>query len=376
MNRRSFLIDSSRATLASGLSLRLLSATGQAAPRGESPGSTSPEALGSVLPGTAPLNLQGDLAEQMVNGIRTFLLRRTEEAAQERERLWQRDYQSVEAYKRSVAPNRERFRQIIGAVDSRVGVQSPEFMAPQMTSAQIAQGSGYKVYAVKWPVLGPVVADYGGLDAEGLLLQPDGKAVARLVAIPDADWTPEALAGLAPGVPREGQFARRLVENGCQVMVPMLINREDTYSGIPGIAMTNEPHREWIYRMAYEVGRHVIGFEVQKVLAAVDWFANENAASPLPIGVMGYGEGGLLALYCGALDERIAATIVSGYFQRREELWAEPIYRDVWGLVREFGDAELASLVAPRALIIEASRGPGRLYRSENTVTVTDTGAD
>ena len=34
------------------------------------------------------------------------------------------------------------------------------------------------------------------------------------------------------------------------------------------------------------------------------------------------------------------------------------MYRDVWGLLHEFGDAEIASLIAPRALIVEASRGP------------------
>lgn len=49
---------------------------------------------------------------------------------------------------------------------------------------------------------------------------------------------------------------------------------------------------------------------------------------------------------------------MSGYFQGRAELWREPIYRDLWGLLREFGDAELASLIAPRGLVVEASRGP------------------
>ena len=73
---------------------------------------------------------------------------------------------------------------------------------------------------------------------------------------------------------------------------------------------------------------------------------------------MGYGEGGLLALYSAAIDTRIDATVVSGYFQAREGVWKEPIYRDVWGLVREFGDAELAGMIAPRALIVEASQGP------------------
>ena len=358
MNRRVFLIDSS--TVALGLSSRHLEATGKEEQRRneEEQGSTSQTISGGVLPGTNPLTVEGDLAAQMVDGIHQYLLRRTEDAAGERGRLWQRDYQSAEDYHHSVAPNRDRFRQIIGAVDARVGALAPELMGTMVTSAQVAQGSGYKVYAVSFPVLDRVVPDFGGLSAEGLLLQPEGNPVARVVAIPDADWTPEMLVGLAPGVPPAAQFARRLAENGCQVLIPVIINRTDTFAGIPGIGMTNEPNREWVYRMAFEVGRHIIGFEVQKVLAAIDGFASERGSPPVPIGVMGYGEGGLLALYCGAIDSRIDATLVSGYFQQREGLWQEPIYRDVWGLVREFGDAELASLIAPRALIIEASRGP------------------
>ena len=69
-----------------------------------------------------------------------------------------------------------------------------------------------------------------------------------------------------------------LAENGCQVLVPVLIDRADTWSGVPAIRMTNQPHREWIYRMAFEAGRHIIGYEVQKVLAAVDWFTRETVS--------------------------------------------------------------------------------------------------
>ncbi|HTX53386.1 MAG TPA: hypothetical protein VMD08_08245, partial [Candidatus Baltobacteraceae bacterium] len=141
-------------------------------------------------------------------------------------------------------------------------------------------------------------------------------------------------------------------------VVPVLIDRRDTWSGIAGIKMTNQPHREWIYRMAYEAGRHIIGYEVQKILAAVDWFAAENARRSVPIGVAGYGEGGLLALYSAALDTRIGGALVSGYVQSRQEVWKEPIYRDLWGLLREFGDAEIARLVAPRSLVVEAARMP------------------
>ena len=207
----------------------------------------------------------------------------------------------------------------------------------------------YTVSRVRWQV-------FDGVEGEGLLLEPrDGAWTTQVVAIPDADWTPEMIAGVTNDLPLTAQYAKRLVRAGCRVVVPLLINRDDTYSGNPTLgAMTNQPHREFIYRMAYQLGRHIIGYEVQKVLSLVDWMSHAD----VPIGVIGYGEGGLIALYSAAADTRIQATAVSGYFQSRQEVWREPIYRNVWGLLHEFGDAEIASLIAPRPLIIEASRGP------------------
>jgi dienelactone hydrolase len=306
---------------------------------------------GTILPGTKALTVDGDPAANMVDAIHAFLLRETAASVGRREQLWHRDYRSPETFERSISPNRERFRTIIGAVDARVAVTGLQLEATTATSAEIARGRNYHVYAVRWPV-------FDDVEAVGLLLQPDGAPRARIVAIPDAGWSPEMAVGLAPGVDAAAQFARSLAANGCQVLVPVLIDRNDTWSGIPGLKMTNQTHREWIYRMAYEAGRHVIGYEVQKVLAGIDWFESENSTHSVPIGVAGYGEGGLLALYAASLDPRIQATLVSGYFQSREEVWKEPIYRDIWGLLSEFGDAELAGMIAPRALIVEASRSP------------------
>src|SRR5579863_1439223 len=302
-----------------------------------------------LLGHTAPLELGGDLAAQMVEGIHRYLDRATSTASESRDKLWKRDYRSAERYSQSVATNRDHLRTIIGAVDPRLPATVIHVEATTPEAPVIGTGSGYKIYAVRWPV-------FEGVDGEGVLLEPERRPVARIVAIPDADWTPEMLAGMAPGVDVNSQYARRLAENGCQVLVPVLIDRANTWSGIPGIRMTNQPHREWIYRMAYEVGRHIVGYEVQKVLAAVDWFTKRNQERSVPIGVAGYGEGGLIALYSAALDSRVEATLVSGYFQVRTGLWKEPIYRDLWGLLREFGDAELASLIAPRALVVEAAR--------------------
>jgi dienelactone hydrolase len=348
MNRRGFLKHSAAASLGVGFGMKSFGDSLLENPEAQGPAE-------SVLPNTSPLTMQGDIAAQMVDAIHQFLLLKTLTQAARRTQLWNRDYGSREQYERSLASNREHLRRIIGAVDERTKPALLELAEP--FPMRSTQSGDYRIYSVRWSVLPPPTADSVGLTAEGLLLDPTKPALARVVALPDADWTPETLVGLTPGVPSQAQFARRLVENGCQVIVPLLINRDDTFSGIPGVAMTNMPHREWIYRMAFEVGRHIIGYEVQKVLSAVDWFEKENTERSVPIGVIGYGEGGLLALYSAAIDTRIDATLVSGYFQPRE-VWKEPIYRDVWGLGLEFGDAELASLVAPRTLIVEACQSP------------------
>ena len=308
------------------------------------------ETFAQSVPGTQPLTLQGDLAERMVADLDQFVSREIDSSIGQRKALWKPDYSSRPAYGASVAANRERFRKIIGAVDERLPYDAPILEATIDHPALVATGAGYKVYAVRWPAL-------RGVDGEGLLLEPTSEPVARVVALPDADVTPEMLVGLAPGVPLAGQFARRLAESGCLVLVPTLIDRGDTLSRSPTLDIaTKQTHREFIYRMAFEMGRHLIGYEVQKVLAAVDWFARSKPAKPIV--VAGHAEGGLLALYSAAADTRIDATLVSGYFESRQELWREPLYRNVWGLLSEFGDAELAALVAPRALIVEAAAGP------------------
>jgi hypothetical protein len=177
------------------------------------------------LPGTGPLKMEGDLAAQMVAGMDRFLMRETGASAGRRADHWQRDFSSPEAYVRSVEPNRARFQKIIGAVDAREPAEmarvekilpltpSTHPVAPMRSRPlpSLPQGErgrkGYTVHAVRWSVL-------KGVEGEGLLLLPEGEAVADVVALGDCDWTPEMLAGLAPGVPEGAQFARRLTEQG------------------------------------------------------------------------------------------------------------------------------------------------------------------
>ncbi|MDA1229185.1 MAG: hypothetical protein O2856_00295 [Planctomycetota bacterium] len=297
------------------------------------------EAGGRVLPGTELLTMESDIASQLVDGVDRFLLRELESSVGRRKEHWQRDFSSHAAYLQSVAKNRSSFAHQLGVRDSRVAETEPRLLSTLHRSSLVGRGDHYEIHAVRW-------AAFGDVEARGLLLEPkDVPILAQVVAIPDCGVLPEQLVGLMPGVPAEAQYARRLAENGCRVLVPLLVNRQERFPQLS--------HREWLYRSAFELGRGLVAYEVQEVLAAVDWFSR-NDGKDAPIGVFGWGEGGLISLYAGALDVRINATGVSGYFDSRQNIWNEPIDRNVFGLLEQFGDAELASLIAPRALIVEA----------------------
>lgn len=310
-----------------------------------------------VLPGTKRLKLNRPVADFMVDGINRFCLRELSTSPQRRNAFWVRNFDSAKAYNASIADNRDRFRSCIGAVDpretSRRGDRHGfEFLDTVEQSSVVARSGDVTAHLVRWRVL-------DGVTAEGLLLVPR-TIRAAVIAIPDADWTPETFCGISGRLPVRVQLARHLASAGCLVAVPMLIGRSDRLSGSPHVQFTNQPHREFIYRQAFEMGRHVIGYEVQKVLAAVDLFEQwqRRRDQSWPVGVVGVGEGALLAFYASALDTRISSTLVCGYFQPRESLWREPIYRNVWALLTEFGDAEIAGMVAPRKLVIEACSVP------------------
>ena len=296
----------------------------------------------AALPGTRPLTVDGDLSAQMVAGISRFLDRQIESAVQQRPKQ-QLDPPLV----------RKQLRKAVGAVDPLLPFEGLQFISNTTRDSLRYRDAHMEVHAVRWPV-------FKNVHGEGLLITPTGSIRARVVAIPDADQHPEQIAGIAPGIKPESQFGRRLAAAGCQVVIPALINRSDEFSGSDRVAYTNQTHREWIYRQAFEMGRHVIGYEIRKIEAVLNWFEIENAKSPdpLPIGLIGYHEGGLLALHTAALNPRVQSTLVSGYFNDRKQVWKEPIYRNIFGQLNQLGDAELSALISPRSLVIEHATIP------------------
>jgi hypothetical protein len=327
------------------------------------PAFAQPDPTLEHMAGTEALVMDEPLDVVMVRGINYFAERELADSPNRRAAKWNRDYSSPEAYQKSIEPNRQRLREIIGAVDER------EFSIPSvridLDEDRSVYNAKFTIDSVRWNVL-------PGVTAEGVLIRPRGFIAATLIVIPDPDSDPASLLGLAEGTAPADRIAERFAASQCQVLVPTLLNRSDEFSGHVDVRFTNQPHREFIYRMAFEMGRHVIGYEVQKILAAVDWIETGKQSRNLalsrkpedwkqwdsPVLVAGVGEGGLIALCATAVDPRIDGAMVSGYFQQREDVWREPIYRNVWNQLTEFGDAEIASLIAPRPVVIEACAVP------------------
>ncbi|MCW5557098.1 MAG: hypothetical protein KIT22_04575, partial [Verrucomicrobiae bacterium] len=341
------------------------------------------------LPGTQPLTGTNDFAAAMVDGLSRYLDRATAASVTNRQSWWRFDTSSGEAFLRSMLltaeTNRARLREILGVVDARTP-PNLRFTAPLGTNAnahpgEVGQGPGYRIFAVEWDV-------FRGVRGEGLLLVPEGVPKADVIAVPDCDWTPEQAVGLAPGVPAAQQFPRRFAEAGCRVLVPALVDRGSRFAGNPGVRSVKHSQRETLWRAAYQMGRHPLGYEIQTILAAADWLSQTRAAgheawdgkltfdtlkqlqnpgsNRQELGIVGYGEGGLLAFYAGAVDPRFLAVGVSGAFgltPRNAEL---PIYRNVWSLLDRFGDAEVTALILPRALVIEHGRYPEVVHTDEN----------
>ena len=289
------------------------------------------------LPGTEFLRASGDLSITMIEGVDRFL-----------------DVEIAAELKDRRGGTREELARILGLPRD----QNPEdnsFRFAGRRWGPIGNGKNYTVNEVSWTT-------FGNTEALGLLFEPSESApLVDVIALPDADQDPEELGAMEPysETQQTHPFAAQMAMAGCRVLVPVLIKREEHHA---------MPMREWLHRPAWELGRTLAGYEVLKVLAAVDCFRREEPSRSgnsisRKIAVVGWGEGGRLALYAAALDERLDGALVSGYFGPRARVWDEPADRSVFGLLRGHSDAEIARLIAPRPLVIETGHFPEYGFR-------------
>ena len=268
------------------------------------------------LAGTERLDMPGDIASTLVDGCDRFLLRKIDESVAARVGPLRRDCAS-------------RLASLIGAGDARCCLRTTWSSSarrdfPRLTTGA---GAGFCVFAVRWPA-------FGDVHGEGLLLLPGTSTMwPTWWPFPTPITRPRCLPAWSPACRPESQFARRLAESGCRVLVPVLVEPCKTQVSQHSPTASSSTARH------IELGRHLIGYEVQKVLAGPPRSIG-NATRMIALGLRRVA----LRVMAGARAAcspsmprrwipRIDAACVSGYFDSRQNVWQEPLDRNVFGLL-------------------------------------------
>ena len=152
-----------------------------------------------------------------------------------------------------------------------------------------------------------------------------------------------------------------LLRHNIAVAIPLLVQRVDDCPLCKQLGRAGGPkdERRILEELGFIVGRTMTGMDVQQVLAIRDFLTSQVSLQRRQVELLGTGEGGMTALYSAAVDPDISGVGVINYFDRRENAWEEPVDRMLYGQLNEFGDAEVAALVASRPLdVIYTPAGP------------------
>ena len=313
----------------------------------EEPAGTPPRISdGKPLEGTQPLTWEGDLPARMVDDLHRFADRETAASIERRARHWKRNYSNLQDYQLSISPNRERLAKYLG-----VPFNSTRDMGPRTypTLVSVAGSSNGSVQDPTKSAAGAPVQwrARDGRTAYGRYFPSRGgqqRGIAIVVVDPHLQPQPE----------QQIYLPLQLAQVGYNVFVTTVVDRNTQLSvvaaGDNNARHTGLSHREFVHRQAFEMGRTVLGYEVCNVLGLVDM--QQHGAN-----VFGFGVGGDVALYAGALDTRIHTVGVCASFGSKQELWRRPLDYDIWGFLDEFGDAELLSMIAGRSAIIDLGIG-------------------
>ena len=155
-------------------------------------------------------------------------------------------------------------------------------------------------------------------------------------------------------------YLRPLVESGIAVFAIDLrgtgetapaANPESSYRGF-----TSDNESRLMYD-ALSLGMTPLGMRTRDVLRALDYLSTRAEIDRNRISVIGHGSAGLAALHAAALDDRLRSAAVTAALISYSEVVQKEIYTHrystfVPGALRKYDLPELASLIAPRPLVV------------------------
>jgi len=254
---------------------------------------------------------------------------------------WHRNHDSAEAYEKSVAANRERWRAILAP--------PPLGIAGDLVCEPISGLEGMAASFLRLPL-------DGGLRAEAIFAIPAraDTPLPLVVAQHGIGSTPEHVFGLIDPEGAYHSYARRLVEEGFALLAPMnLFGREP---------------RNRIVRLATLAGTTLPGIELTRMQRLLDVVLARPEIDETRVGFWGLSLGGMAAQFWAPLEPRLKAVISAAWFNSRlnKMVISDPRYSCfldgaeehvfVRGWLTEFADRDLLSLVCPRPLMIQTGK--------------------
>ena len=249
---------------------------------------------------------------------------------------WHRDYGSLDAFERSVAPNRERWRQFL-----KPPVLPKTGPLARRTHEPLAE------LGAEW-----ITLPLGRLGAEAVLVFPKdlprGARVPLVIAQHGLGSTPETPFG--PDTANYHGYGRQLLQAGFAVLAPFNLKMA--------------PKRGHIERLCRMADTTLPGIEFSRLQRLLDEVLLDPRIDRERVGMWGVSLGGMATMFFMPLEPRIKAGIVSAWFNHRvtKMVVSDPRYTSFIdteedhvffdGWLTEFADHDVITLICPRPVMI------------------------
>lgn len=283
--------------------------------------------------------------KQLADYLKEYLVDDYEERAA---KAWNRDYSSIDAFKRSVEPNRNRWESMV-------------IKPPLLRKTGSLKRKPY--------LLGDIQAEWielplGPVTAEGILAFPPEaskeKPVPIVIAQHGIGSNPESPFDEAGSLSKEYHaYAKALVDAGFAVLAPL--NLRD---------VERRNHIESLCRLA---NISLPGIELVRLQNLLDDVLDDPRIDKDRVGMWGVSLGGMATMFFMPLEPRIKVGVVSGWFNERRNkmvvddsryssFWPRESHAFFSGWLTEFSDDDLVSLICPRPLMIQTGKKDGIAY--------------
>ncbi len=250
--------------------------------------------------------------------------------------VWHRDYSGVDAYLRSVLPNRERWRAMLNPPSLEKTGSLMRKPHPPLRDL-----------GAEW-----IELPLGPISAQAILVVPADASADRPVPLVIAQHGigsfPETT--FARNHELYHEYARELVKAGYAVLAPLNLR--------------SMPFRNYIERLCRLINTTLPGIELTRTQHLLDEVLMDPRIDGDRVGMWGLSLGGMATMFWLPLEPRIKVGIVSAWFNHRRNKMALPDDRYVSfmvvdeehaffrGWLTEFTDHDVVSLICPRPLLI------------------------